>query len=475
MLKFPLASISAFNLKGGIQFLLLASLLLAAFFPSNGQTPTPTATPSFAPQPQTSPTPATAPSPKTSDPLKLFQYRQIGPHRGGRVGAVTGVASQPNVYYFGATGGGVWKTTDGGVNWEPVSDDYFKTGSVGAIAVADSDSNVVYVGMGEETVRGNVSHGDGVYKSPDAGKTWKFVGLGDTRQISRIRIHPKNPDIAYVAAIGHLWAPNEERGVFRTKDGGRTWQKILFRDASTGAIDLAFDPSNPNVLYAALWQFRRTPWGFESGGAGSSIYKTIDGGDTWTEISRNKGLPAGIFGKIGLAVSPVNTNRIWAMIEAKDGGLYRSDDGGENWQRVSNNPQTMQRPWYYHRIYADTQNAETVYIMNVGFHKSADGGRTFTNVGEPHSDNHDLWIAPDNNQRMINGNDGGANVTLDGGKNWTEQDQATAQFYRVVLDQDFPYNIYGAQQDNSTIKIASRTSDFGIGTESWYDVGGGES
>ncbi|HEX8734302.1 MAG TPA: hypothetical protein VF721_03195 [Pyrinomonadaceae bacterium] len=475
MLKFLLAPISAFNLKGGIQILLLASLALAAFFPANGQTPTPTATPSFAPAPQTSPTPQTSPAPKSSDPLKLFQYRQIGPHRGGRVGAVTGVPSQPNVYYFGATGGGVWKTTDGGVNWEPISDDYFKTGSVGAIAVAESDPNVVYVGMGEETVRGNVSHGDGVYKSPDGGKTWKFVGLGDTRQISRIRIHPKNPDIAYVAAIGHLWAPNEERGIFRTKDGGKTWQKILFRDASTGAIDLAFDPSNPQVLYAALWQIRRTPWGFESGGAGSSIYKTIDGGDTWTEISRNKGLPAGVLGKIGLAVSPVNPQRIWAMIEAKDGGLYRSDDGGENWQRVSNNPQTMQRPWYYHRIYADTQNADTMYIMNVGFHKSADGGRTFTNINVPHSDNHDLWIAPDNNQRMINGNDGGANVTLDGGRNWTEQDQATAQFYRVVLDEDFPYNIYGAQQDNSTIKIASRTSDFSIGEQHWYDVGGGES
>lgn len=458
--------------------LLFSFQLTAAQTPETGQmprNPTVQPTPRFAPSPQTSPTPQISPTPKSSDPLKNFQYRQIGPHRGGRVGAVAGVPSQPNVYYFGATGGGVWKTTDAGANWEPVSDNFFKTGSVGAIAVSDSDPNIVYVGMGEETVRGNVSHGDGVYKSLDAGKTWKFVGLGDTRQISRVRIHPKNPDVAYVAAIGHLWADNNERGVFRTKDGGKTWERILFRDNKTGAIDLVFDPSNANTMYAAMWQVRRTPWGFESGGAGSSIYKSTDGGDTWTEISRNKGLPAGVLGKIGVAVSPVNTNRVWAIIEAKEGGLYRSDDAGENWQRVSNNPQILQRPWYYHRVYADTQNADTVYVLNVGFHKSADGGRNFTNVSVPHSDNHDLWIAPDNAQRMINGNDGGANVSSDAGKTWTEQDQATAQFYRVALDQDFPYNIYGAQQDNSTIKIASRTADFAITEQHWYDVGGGES
>jgi len=410
-----------------------------------------------------------------NDPWKLLQYRSIGPFRGGRVGAVAGVASQPNVYYFGATGGGVWKTTDGGVNWAPVSDDYFKTGSVGAIDVSQSDPNIVYVGMGEETLRGNVSHGDGIYKSMDGGKTWKFVGLGDTRHIGRIRIHPKNPDIVYVAAIGHHFGPNEERGVFRTMDGGKTWKKILFRDKDTGANDLILDPSNPNVIYASFWQMRRTPWGFDSGGPGSSLYKSTDGGETWTEITKNKGLPAGVWGKVGITVSPVDPNRVWAMVEAKDAGLYRSDDGGENWQRVSSDPRLTQRPWYYFRIYADPQNVDSVYVLNVQFFKSIDGGRTFSGINTPHSDNHDLWIAPNDPMRMIEGNDGGANVTTDGGKNWTEQDQPTAQFYRVALDQDFPYNIYGAQQDNSTVKIASRTADFGITESSWYDVGGGES
>lgn len=410
-----------------------------------------------------------------ADPLKLFQFRQIGPFRGGRAGAVAGVAGQPNVFYFGATGGGVWKTTDGGKTWLNVSDGFFKTGSVGAIDVSQSDPNVVYVGMGEETLRGNVSHGDGVYRSVDGGKTWKFIGLGDTRQIGRIRIHPKNPDIAYVAAIGHLWAGNDERGVFRTTDGGKTWKKILFRDKDTGANEVILDPSNPNIVYASFWQIRRTPWGFDSGGAGSGIFKSSDGGDTWAELSRNKGLPAGVLGKIGITVSPVDTNRIWAMIEAKDGGLYRSDDAGETWQKLSSDPRILQRPWYYMRVYADPQNVDTVYVLNVQFHKSIDGGRTFTNVGTPHGDNHDLWIAPNDANRMIEGNDGGAAVTFDGGKSWTEQDQPTAQFYRVALDNDFPYNIYGAQQDNSTVKIPSRTADSGISERHWYDIGGGES
>jgi photosystem II stability/assembly factor-like uncharacterized protein len=456
------------------RFALVFALIFCSF--AGAQTPTPSPTPRFAPSPQISPTPGASPTPaKPADPLKNLQYRSIGPFRGGRVTAVAGVASQPNVYYFGATGGGVWKTTDGGINWTPVSDQYFKTGSVGAIEVSPSDPNVIYVGMGESPVRGNVSHGDGVYKSIDAGKTWRHVGLSDSRQIGRVRVHPKNPDIAYVAAMGHLWAANEERGVFRTKDGGKTWQKVLFRDNKTGAFDLHFDPSNPNTIYAAFWQVQRTPYSLISGGNGSSIYKSTDGGDTWTEISRNNGLPKGVLGKIGVAVSPANPQRVWAMIEAKEGGLYRSDDGGENWIRTSDNANIRQRPWYYTRVYADTQQADTVYVLNVAFHKSIDGGRTFSNIGTPHSDNHDLWIAPDNNQRMIEGNDGGANVSFDGGRNWTEQDQATAQFYRVTVDRDFPYNIYGAQQDNSTVRIASRSNDFAITERDWWDVGGGES
>lgn len=412
---------------------------------------------------------------KKDDAWKLFQYRSIGPFRGGRVTAVAGVPNQPNVYYFGATGGGVFKTTDGGVNWIPVSDGFFKTGSVGAIEVSPSDPNVVYVGMGESPVRGNVSHGDGIYKSVDAGKTWKHIGLSDSRHIGRVRVHPKNSDIVYVAAMGHLFGANQERGVFRSKDGGKTWEKVLFRSDKAGAFDLILDPSNPNTIYATIWEVRRTPYSLISGGEGSSIYKSTDGGDTWTDISKNKGLPSGVLGKIGITVSPVNPNRLWAMVEAKQGGLYRSDDAGETWALVSNNPQIMQRPWYYFRVYADTQNADTVYITNVNFHKSIDGGRTFSTIPTPHADNHDLWIAPNDNQRMVEGNDGGANVTFDGGKNWTEQDQATAQFYRVAVDNDFPYNIYGAQQDNSTVKIPSRTADFGINETHWYDVGGGES
>ena len=459
------------------RMLFVGAVLLLSFAGSRAQTPSPSPTPQFAPSPQISPTPqaAAAPDAGKSDPLANLKYRLIGPFRGGRVGAVAGVASQPNVYYFGATGGGVWKTADGGKSWLPVSDGFFKTGSVGAIAVADSNPNVVYVGMGEETLRGNVSSGDGVYKSEDGGKSWKFVGLGKTRHIGRIIIDPKNPNIAYVAAIGDIWAASEDRGVYRTTDGGETWKEILFRDEKTGANDIVFDPSNPNVIYATFWQFSRSPWGFESGGAGSSIYKSTDGGDNWKEISRNQGLPPGVLGKICITVSPVDTNRVWAMVEAKDGGLYRSDDAGETWQRTSNDPRLTQRPWYYFRVYADTQNADAVYVLNVQFHKSSDGGRTFSTIGTPHSDNHDLWIAPNDSRRMIEANDGGANVSTDGGATWTEQDQPTAQFYRVVLDNDFPYHIYGAQQDNSTVKILSRSADYGITDKDWYDVGGGES
>ena len=417
-----------------------------------------------------------APPPKQSDLLKALQYRSIGPYRGGRSAAVAGVPSQPFVYYYGATGGGVWKSTDGGINWESISDNsVFGTGSVGAIAVADSDPNTIYVGMGESPIRGNVSHGDGVYKSNDAGKTWKRVGLEDTRQIPRIRIHPKNPDLVYVAALGHVWGPNDQRGVFRSKDGGKTWDKILSRGNKAGAIDLILDPSNPNTMYAGFWEVYRKPWTLESGGPGSGIFKSTDGGDTWTELTRNNGLPKGTIGKVGIAVSPANPERIWALVEAEDGGVFRSDNGGTTWTRINEERRLRQRAWYYTRIYADPKNADSVYVLNVGFFRSNDGGRTFTAISVPHGDNHDLWIAPDDPNRMIQSNDGGANVSFNGGRSWTEQDQPTAQFYRVALDNDFPYNVYGAQQDNSTVRIASRTTEGGIGTSDWYDVGGGES
>ena len=408
--------------------------------------------------------------------FKGLEYRSIGPFRGGRSAACVGVPSQPNVFYFGATGGGVWKTTDGGANWDPISDGMFKTGSVGAIAVADSDPNVLYVGMGESPIRGNVSHGDGVYKSMDAGKTWKNVGLQDTRQISRVRIHPKNPDLVYVAALGHVWGPNENRGVFRSKDGGKTWEKILYKSNKAGATDLILDPSNPNVIYAALWEVNRTPWDLESGGPGSGIYKSTDGGDTWTEITRSPGLPKGVIGNIGITVSPVNPDRLWAIIEAEDGGVFRSENGGKTWAKTNEQRDLRQRAWYYTRIYADTQNPDMVYVLNVSFYRSNDGGRTFTQIGSPHGDNHDLWIAPNDNNRMINSNDGGATISFNGGRVWSTQDnQPTAQFYRVLADNDFPYNVYGAQQDNSTVRIPSRTTSFGIDKTDWYDVGGGES
>src|SRR5436190_22787446 len=411
-----------------------------------------------------------------ADSLKVLQWRQIGPFRGGRSTAVAGVASQPMVFYFGGVGGGVWKTTDGGINWEPVSDgSVFGTASVGAIGLSDSDPNTIYVGMGESPIRGNVSHGDGVYKSTDGGKTWKHVGLDDTRQISRVRVHPKNPEIVYVAAQGHVWAPNADRGVFRSTDGGKTWKKILFRSDKAGACDLIIDPTNPSVLYAGFWEVYRKPWTLESGGPGSGIFKSTDGGDTWTEITRNPGLPRGTIGIVGITVSPANPDRLWAIVEAEDGGVFRSDNAGRTWTKTNEQRNLRQRAWYYSRVYADPKNAETVYVLNTGFYRSNDGGRTFTGIGVPHGDNHDLWIAPDDPNRMINSNDGGANVSFNGGKSWTEQDQATAQFYRVSLDNDFPYHIYGAQQDNSTVRIASRTTEVGITTSVWFDVGGGES
>jgi photosystem II stability/assembly factor-like uncharacterized protein len=380
------------------------------------------------------------------------------------------------VFYYGATGGGVWKTTDGGMNWESVSDgSVFGTGSVGAIGVSDSDPNTVYVGMGESPIRGNVSHGDGMYKSTDGGKTWKRIGLEDTRQISRIRVHPKNPDLVYVAALGHVWGANDQRGVFRSKDGGKTWEKILSRGNKAGAIDLILDPTNPDTMYAGVWEVYRKPWTLESGGPGGGVFKSTDGGDTWTELTRNPGMPKGTVGKVGIAVSPANPERVWAIIEAEDGGVFRSDNAGRTWTKVNEERRLRQRAWYYTRIYADPKNADTMYVLNTGFYRSNDGGRTYTGIQVPHGDNHDLWIAPEDPNRMIESNDGGANVSFNGGRSWTEQDQPTAQFYRVALDNDFPYHVYGAQQDNSTVKIASRNTEGGITERDWYDVGGGES
>jgi len=402
-------------------------------------------------------------------------YRLVGPFRGGRSAAVTGVPGKPNLFYMGATGGGVWRTKDGGQTWENISDGFFG-GSIGSVAVADSDNNVIYVGGGEVSVRGNVSYGYGTWKSVDAGKTWDHIGLDNSRHVVRMRIHPKNPDLVYAAVMGDLYKSSDERGVYRSKDGGETWEKILFANADAGAVDLVMDPSNPRVLYASTWRIRRTPYSLESGGEGSGIWKSTDGGDNWTNIMDAEGLPGGPIGIIGLAVSPVNSERVFAIIEADKGGVYRSDDAGENWRLINSSRALRQRAWYYSRIYADTQDEDIVYVMNVSYHKSTDGGRTFEASNAPHGDHHDLWIAPEDNQRMIIADDGGAQVSYDAGGNWsTYGNQPTAQFYRVVTDNAFPYRIYAAQQDNSTVRIKHRTGGGSIGERDWEPTAGGES
>jgi photosystem II stability/assembly factor-like uncharacterized protein len=409
--------------------------------------------------------------------LKDLRYRSIGPYRAGRVTAVAGHTAQPNTYYFGATGGGVWKTTNAGASWTPITDGFLKTGSVGALAVAESDPNIVYVGMGEQPIRGNASHGDGVYKSIDAGRTWKHLGLADTRQIGRVRVHPKNPDLVYVCALGHMSGANAERGIYKSADGGVSWKQVFTRGEKAGCVDLILDPSNPNTLYAGFWQVIRTPYSMESGGPGSGLFKSTDAGATWTEIGRNPGGPVkGLHGKIGVAVSPVNPDRVWTIIEADEGGVFRSENGGRTWTRVNEQRMLRQRAWYYSRIYADPAKLDTVYVLNVSFHRSDDGGKTFSNIPTPHGDNHDLWIDPANAARMIEGNDGGATVSNDGGRAWSSIfNQPTAQYYRVALDNDFPYAIYGAQQDNSTLKVKSRGNRGAITDNEWHDVGGGES
>lgn len=416
-----------------------------------------------------------AASPTLSKVYEGMEFRSIGPYRGGRVTAVAGVRGKPLLYYQGACGGGVWKTADGGSNWQPISDKDFKTGSVGAIGIAESDPNVIYAGTGEAPIRGNVSHGDGVYKSTDAGKTWKNVGLTQTRQIARVRVHPSDPNTVFVAALGHVWGPNAERGIFRSKDGGKSWEKVLFVSERTGASDLVMDPTNPRILYAGFWQVHRKPWELVSGGTEGGVFRSTNSGDTWKKLEG--GLPEEIVGKVGVAVSPARPERIWAIVEAKEkGGVYRSDDGGEKWTRVNSENKLRQRAWYYTRIYADPKNAESVYVLNTAFYRSSDGGKTFVSIRVPHGDNHDLWIDPDDPDRMIESNDGGASVTFNGGRTWSSiLNQPTGQFYRVTTDDRFPYWVYGAQQDNSTVAIPSRGRGRGIDITDWHPVGGCES
>ncbi|MEM6719627.1 MAG: glycosyl hydrolase [Bacteroidota bacterium] len=405
-----------------------------------------------------------------------LKWRNIGPFRGGRSVTSTGVIGQPLTYYMGSTGGGVYKTTDAGITWKNISDKFFKTGSVGAITVSESDTNIVVVGMGEHAARGVMtSMGDGVYKSMDAGKTWKHIGLEKTRHISDVIIHPTNPDVMYVSAQGAQYAPTEERGIYRTTDGGKTWEKVLYVNETTGASSLSMDMNNPRILYASMWQHRRYPWYMESGGEHSGLYKSTDGGDTWTKLKA--GLPKD-FGKSGISVSRANSERVFAVIEAKGkkGGVYRSDNGGKKWTQVNGNRVNIARSWYYMEIFADPQNENVVYVLNAPVMKSIDGGKSFTNIPVPHGDNHHLWINPHDNTQMINSNDGGANISFNGGKSWsTQQNQATAQFYRVITDNVVPYHVYGGQQDNSAIAIASRTNDGGIDWKDWYSVAGGES
>ena len=453
--------------------------------------------------------------------LQAMEYRLVGPFRGGRVTAVAGVPGQPRTFYMGSTGGGVWKTIDGGISWRNVSDkvveldpvapatirgdvdarlaaagllrppvgglpdppvrrrvrdgDEFGSASVGALAVAPSDPNVVWAGMGSVQLRGNTSPGDGVYLSLDAGGTWRHMGLEDAGQIGRIRIHPSDPDVVWVAVLGHAFGPNETRGVYRTVDGGLSWQRVLGVSDRAGAVDLALDPSNPRVLYAAFWEVLRQPWDMVSGGPGSGLYKTVDGGNTWVELT--KGLPKGLRGKIGVAVSPAAPHRVWALVEhEEEGGLYRSDDGGDSFRRVSADRNLRQRAWYYTRVFADPQDAQSVWVLNVQMWRSDDGGSTFRPVRTPHSDNHDLWIDPDDNRRMVQGNDGGANVTYDGGRTWsTQANQPTAEMYRVTVDDRHPYWLYGGQQDNSAVAIPSRTPGSGIQRSDWHAPAGCES
>ena len=404
-----------------------------------------------------------------------IEYRLIGPYRGGRSATVTGIPGDRDTYYFGSTGGGVWKSVDGGSKWSNISDGFFG-GSVGSVAVSESDPNVIYAGLGEKTVRGNVSSNFGVWKSTDAGKTWNFLGLEDTRHIGRIRVHPTNPDIVYVAAMGDLWQPGEARGVYKSTDGGETWNKVLFANEDAGAVDLVFEPGNPRIIYASTWNVRRTPHGFSSGGPGSDLWKSTDSGATWEKLTELENMPEGPLGIIGVTVSPANPDRVWAIIEAEDGGVFRSDDAGETWEKINSDRALRSRAWYYTRIIADSQNENTVYVMNVSYGVSTDGGKTFSLHNAPHGDHHDLWIDPADNTRMIIADDGGAQVSTDGGDSWTTyHNQPTTQFYRIATDDHFPYRIYGAQQDNSSLRILHRSDGIAITERDWEITAGGES
>ena len=407
--------------------------------------------------------------------LEIGEWRNIGPFRGGRSTASTGITGNDQIYYMGTTGGGVWKTEDAGTTWFNISDGYFETGSVGAVAVSESDNNIVVVGMGESPVRGVMtSSGDGVYKSFDAGQTWEHIGLENTKHISQVRIHPTDPDIIYVSAQGSPYASTEDRGIYVTTDGGKSWEKILYVDGFSGANDLAMDYNNPRILYAAFWDHQRLPWYVRSGGQGSGIWKTVDGGETWKELT--EGLPNAMMGKIGVTVSRANSKLVYAIIESEEGGLYRSDDGGENWRLVNDDRVLRARSWYYMHIYADPSDENMVYVLNAPMMKSVDGGKTFTNIRVPHGDNHYLWINPEDSDIMINSNDGGSNISFNGGKSWsTQRNQPTAQFYRVNVDNRFPYWVYGGQQDNSTVAIKSSSFSNGISWKDWIaGVGGCE-
>ncbi|MBL8187489.1 MAG: glycosyl hydrolase, partial [Acidobacteria bacterium] len=426
---------------------------------------------------------AQAPQNAAADDLnnvfKAVKWRSIGPFRGGRSNAGCGVIGDPMTYYMGTTGGGLWKTDDAGITWRNISDGFFKTGTIGAIAVAESDPNVVYVGMGEHAVRGVMTHsGDGVYKSTDAGKTWKRIGLEATRHISRIVVDPKNPNIVLVAAQGALYGQSSERGIYKSTDGGATWKNVLFVDNKTGAAELSMDMTNTRILYAAMWEHGRLPWKVISGGPGSGLYKSMDQGETWEKLK--DGLPEEL-GKMSIAVSRSNPEKVWALIESDSnkeaGGLFVSNDAGKKWSRVTNDHRLTQRAWYYIELFVDPKNENTIYVLSAPALRSKDGGKTWENLSGTHGDYHDLWINPDNPNNFIISNDGGSAITFNGGKSFsTQSNMPTAQFYRINVDNQFPYRIYGGQQDNTSVSIASRElGSFGISASSWEASAGGES